>query len=141
MGLELCCSTIDAAWKLKKLAALAIKKCQFGAAVSLDMQNAFSSMLWAHIIEALVNAKVSIYLHSIIQNDFQDPVVLAQTASGMIRNKMTCGIWQGSVFLPLQWNITFDDILKKEVPPWGAKYHPLCRRYPGGYSRGQYPHA
>ncbi len=31
------CSTIDAAGKLKKLAASAIRKCQFGAAVSLDI--------------------------------------------------------------------------------------------------------
>ncbi len=37
-------STIDAAPKLKKLAALAIKKCQFGAAISLDIQNTFNSI-------------------------------------------------------------------------------------------------
>ncbi len=25
---------------------------------------------------------------------------------------------QGSVLIPLLWNIAFDDILKEEVPPW-----------------------
>ncbi len=41
-GFRTGCSTIDAARKLKKLAASAIKKRQFGAAVSLDIQNAFN---------------------------------------------------------------------------------------------------
>ncbi len=44
-GFQTGCSTIDAARKLKKLAASAIKKRQFGAAVSIDIQNAFNSML------------------------------------------------------------------------------------------------
>ncbi len=35
----------------------------------------------------------------------------------MIRKEMTCGVLQVSVFGPLFWNIAFDDIPKKEVPP------------------------
>ncbi len=43
-GLRAGCSTIDVARRLKKLTAAAIKERQFGAAVSLDIQNTFNSM-------------------------------------------------------------------------------------------------
>ncbi len=83
----------DAAWKLKKLAASAIIKRQFGAAIGLDIQNAFNSMPWTRIQEALVNAKVPVYLGNIIR----DWVVFVQTASGMVRKEMTCGVPQSMV--------------------------------------------
>ncbi len=68
-------------------------------------------MLWTHITEVLVNAKVPVYLLSIKW----DWVILALTASGMIKKEMICGIPQGSVFGPLLWTTASDDILKKEV--------------------------
>ncbi len=63
------------------------------------------------------DAKVLVYLCSIIWDYFQDWVVLAQTASGMIVKKMTYGILQGPILGPLLWNITSDSILKEEVRP------------------------
>ncbi len=36
---------------------------------------------------------------------------------GTVRKEMTCKVPRGSVLGPLLWNIAFDDILKKEVPP------------------------
>ncbi len=89
--------TIDTAWRFKKLAVLAIKKCQFSTAVILDIQNAINSMPLMHIMVMIENKKVSVYLHSIIQ----DYVVLAQTASAMIRKEMTCDVPLGSVLGPL----------------------------------------
>ncbi len=62
-----------------------IKKYQFGAAVSLDIQNAFNSMPQAHIMNMLENAKLVVYLYSIIW----DWMVLAQIASSTIRKAMT----------------------------------------------------
>ncbi len=59
---------VDAARRLKKLAASTIKKGQFGAAVYLDIQNAFNSMLWTHILEVLTKTKVPVYLRNIIRN-------------------------------------------------------------------------
>ncbi len=113
-GFRTGCSTIDVARKLKRLAASAIKKRQFGTAVSLDIQNTFNLMPWMRILEALTNAKVPVYLRNIIQNYFRDRVVFAQTASGMVRKEMTCGVPQGSVLGPLLWNIAFNDILNEK---------------------------
>ncbi len=108
---------INTAWKLKKLAASAIKKHLFHSAISLDIQNAFNLMRWACIMEVLENAKLPVYLHNIIWIYFWNWLVLAQTASGMKRKVMTCSVPQGSVLGPLLWNIAFDDILNKGVPP------------------------
>ncbi len=95
------CSTIDVDVKLNKFAASAIKKHQFGVAVSLNIQNAFNSMPWTHILEALVNAKVPVYLDNITWDYFWDQVVLAQTALGMVKKEMICGVLQGSILGPL----------------------------------------
>ncbi len=95
-GFRAACSMIGAAGKLKKLAASAIKKRQFGAAVSLNIQNAFNLMPWTRILEALVNAKVPVYLHNITRDYFRDQVVFAQTTSDMVRKEMICGVPQGS---------------------------------------------
>ncbi len=72
-----------------------MKKHQFSAAVNLDIQNAFNSMPWMHILEALVNAQVPVYLRNIIKDYFRDWVVFVQTASGVVRKEMTCGVLQG----------------------------------------------
>ncbi len=69
----------------EKAHCIAIKKSHFGTAVNFDIQNAFNSMPRMHIMDVLQNAKVPVNLHSIIQDYFQDPVVLAQTAWSMIR--------------------------------------------------------
>ncbi len=96
---------IDVTWKLKKLPESAIKKRQFGTAVSLDIQNTFNSMLRARITDVLENTKVPVDLYSIIQNYLQNQVVLAQTAVGMIRKEMTCGVPQGHWTLTLKYGL------------------------------------
>ncbi len=62
------------------------------------------------------DAKEPVYHSSIIRDYFQDWIVLAQTASGMIRKDMMCNVPQGSVLESLPWSITFDEILKEDVP-------------------------
>ncbi len=64
------CSMIDEAGKLKKLTTSAITKCQFGVAVSFDIQNAFNSMAWTCILEVLLNAKKLVFFLNIIRDYF-----------------------------------------------------------------------
>ncbi len=66
-------------------------------------------------MDALENAKVPVYRHSIIRVYFWDQMVLAQTASDIIRKEMTRDVPQGSVLVPLLWNIAFEDILKEDI--------------------------
>ncbi len=61
---------IDPTCKLKKLAATVIKKHQFGTAISLDIHNAFNSIPWMCVMDTLENAKVPVYLCSIILDYF-----------------------------------------------------------------------
>ncbi len=68
------------------------------------------------VLEVLLNAKVTLYLHNIIRDYIGIVWYYAQTASGMVKKEMTCEVPQGSALRPLLWNIAFGDILKEEVP-------------------------
>ncbi len=92
-------------------------------------------MPWKHIMDMLEIAKMLVYLGSIIQDYFRDRVVLAQTASSMIRKGMACDVPQGSLLGPLLWITAFDNILKEDVP-LSASWSYLC-----DYSKEWYSHA
>ena len=110
-------STADAALKLKMIAARAIRKRQFCAAVSLDIKNAFNSMPWPKIIEALANARVPVYLQKILRSYLDCRWIEAETSAGTVTRAVTAGVPQGSVLGPTLWNVAFNGILKLLLPP------------------------
>ncbi len=102
MGFELVALWTTRLGRLKKLSASAIKKHQFGVAVSLDTQNAFNSMPWTCIMDALNNAKAC-QLHA----QFQNLGVLSQTfrialIQTILRNFTNYGSGVGETFKTFQ---------------------------------------
>ena len=85
-------STVDAAIRLKTITQAAMRKRQFCAAVSLDIQNAFKSMPWPNILEALANAKVPGYLVRIVRSYLDDRWIMAETSAGVVCRRLPAGL-------------------------------------------------
>lgn len=84
---------------------------------TLDIRNAFNSLRWANIIEAIQNIfEVPGYLLKVLQSYLKDRELLYDTSDGMRRKKITSGAAQGSILGPDLWNITYDEILRIEMP-------------------------
>ena len=67
-GLKTGLCTSDTGIRLKRIAESAIATRQFCAAVSLDIRNAFNSIPWERILEALKDAEVPAYLLRMISS-------------------------------------------------------------------------
>jgi len=81
------------------------------AVVALDVANAFNSVKWAKIAEALHGKGFPAYLVGIIQSYLSDPAVEYERSS----RSTTCGVPQGSVLGSLVWNLIYDELLRVDT--------------------------
>nr|BAK38641.1 unnamed protein product [Tribolium castaneum] len=83
------------------------------ALILLDVANAFNSVRWPDIIQALIDKGISAYLVNLVRSYLTDRFIIVQHGDGF---NATCGVPQGSVLGPLLWNFVYDEVLHLDVP-------------------------
>lgn len=84
---------------------------------TLDVKNAFNSLRWSDILKTLEeNFRIPEYLLRIIRDYLRNRELLYSTTDGQRRMRITSGAAQGSILGPDLWNITYDGILRAEMP-------------------------
>lgn len=105
-------STVDAVRRVCSKVEDMVSQEGVAIAVSLDITNAFNSIPWARILEALNYYEIPEYLVRVIRAYLCDRWIIYNTKDGETRKPVECGVPQGSVLGPILWNTAYDRVLE-----------------------------
>lgn len=110
-------STIDAVLKLRALTREMIEGGAVTLAISLDVANAFNSIPWGRIAEALRKKRFPAYMYRVLGSYFEDRhIIFEDHLGGTDRFPVTRGVPQGSVLGSHLWNVGYDAVLSAGLP-------------------------
>lgn len=111
-------STVDALLQVTSIIEKESKNGNITVAVSVDVENAFNSLPWKKIKEALYDRKFPRYLRRIIysylSNRYIEYITQENTKERM---EVQAGVPQGSVIGPYLWILTYDTVLRVTKEP------------------------
>jgi len=109
----------DAVRKLNERIVSENNKGNYCLAVAIDIKNAFNSIKWSDIMEDLHSWETPQYLSRMFDSYFSrrsGSVESRASPGGRQEVSIIGGVPQGSVVGPLLWNITYNSVLKEELP-------------------------
>ncbi|XP_060822332.1 uncharacterized protein LOC132910580 [Bombus pascuorum] len=109
-------STIDAIRRLREGVERVVAREGIAIAVSLDITNAFNSIPWSKIREALRFFEVPGYLRRIIGAYLRERWITYRSTEGEERRAVERGVPQGSVLGPMLWITAYDYVLRTPMP-------------------------
>jgi hypothetical protein len=110
-------STVDAVGRVMSMAEDVVFREGVALAISLDVTNAFNTIPWARIVEALRYYEVPACLVGVIQAYLSDRWVTYVSKDGEVRRPVEHGVPQGSVLGPILWITAYDRVLRCPMPP------------------------
>jgi hypothetical protein len=111
------CSTVDAVGRVRSMAEDMVSREGVTLAISLYVTDAFNTIPWARIVEALRYYEVPAYLVGVIQAYLSDRWVTYASKDGEVRRPVERGVPQGSVLGPILWITAYDRVLRCPMPP------------------------
>ncbi|XP_041973441.1 uncharacterized protein LOC121729121, partial [Aricia agestis] len=111
-GFRACRSTIDAVARLRSITDEEISRGGVVLVVSLDISNAFNTLPWETIKEALRYHRVPGYIRRLVGDYLSERSVQYPTEEGWEEHEVDCGVPQGSSLGPDLWDLGFDHVLR-----------------------------